>query len=144
MTQGYLKTGTGKLTAAFLLALGCVETGSTLTTSMVYAQEAVSGKAATVEAAAKVLDLRTFALPDGVEMLGEQSLGTLAYGTSADPKAAYEFQKKQLAKLGWKELPGAMTDATLRQWYVHKEDIPQSQRLLRGSPRRSEPRLLTS
>lgn len=121
MTRGYLKAGTGKLTAAFVLALGCLETGNTLTTSLVYAQEASSSKAATVEAAAKVLDLRTFALPNGAETLGEQSIGALAYGTSADPKAAYEFQKKQLAKQGWKELPGAMTDATYASGMFSKE-----------------------
>ena len=50
-----------------------------------------------VEAAAKVLDLRTFSLPEGAEALGEQTLSTLSYGTSADPKAAYEFQKKGAA-----------------------------------------------
>ena len=121
MTRAYWKTNTGKLTAAFLFALGTVETGSILTTSLVFAQEAASSKAATVEAAAKVLDLRTFSLPEGAEIQGEQSVGALSYGTSADPKAAYEFQKKQLSKLGWKELPGAMTDATYASGMFSKE-----------------------
>ena len=121
MTQAHWKTGTGKLALALLLAAGYAETGSGLSGSRIFAQESVAAKAATVEAAAKVLDLRTFSLPDGAEMLGEQSVGALSYGTSADPKAAYEFQKKQLSKLGWKELPGAMTDAAYASGMFSKE-----------------------
>jgi hypothetical protein len=121
MTQAHWKTGTGKLALALLLAAGYAETGSGLSGSRIFAQESVAAKAATVEAAAKVLDLRTFSLPEGAEMLGEQSVGALSYGTSADPKAAYEFQKKQLSKLGWKELPGAMTDAAYASGMFSKE-----------------------
>ncbi len=121
MTQAHWKTGTGKLALALLLAAGYTESGSSNIGSTVFAQESLAAKAATVEAAAKVLDLRTFALPEGAEMLGEQSVGALSYGTSADPKTAYEFQKKQLSKLGWKELPGAMTDAAYASGMFNKE-----------------------
>ena len=121
MTRPHWKTGTGKLTLALLLAAGYAESDSCLNGGAVFAQESAAVKAATVEAAAKVLDLRTFSLPEGAEALGEQTLSTLSYGTSADPKAAYEFQKKQLSKLGWKELPGAMTDAAYASGMFGKE-----------------------
>lgn len=115
------KISAGKLAVAIAMAAGYVESGTTVAGGSAWAQENTAARAATVEAAAKVLDLRTFSLPEGAEILGEQSVGTLSYGTSADPKAAYEFQKKQLAKLGWKELPGAMTDATYASGMFSKE-----------------------
>jgi hypothetical protein len=115
------KISASKLAVAIAMAAGYVESGSGVAGGFVMAQETAAAKAATVEAAAKVLDLRTFSLPEGEEMLGEQSIGTLSYGTSADPKAAYELQKKQLSKLGWKELPGAMTDATYASGMFSKE-----------------------
>ena len=60
MTRPHWKTGTGKLTLALLLAAGYAESDSCLNGGAVFAQESAAVKAATVEAAAKVLDLRTF------------------------------------------------------------------------------------
>ena len=55
MNQADWKTKAGKLVLAFALASGYVESGSTLIGNSVFAQEAVTSKAATVEAAAIVL-----------------------------------------------------------------------------------------
>lgn len=121
MNQPSWKIGTGKLALTFALAAFSVESGSTFFSASAFAQETVVSKAATVEAAARVLDLRTFSLPDGAENFGEQQVGSLSYGTSADPTAAYEFQKRQLTKLGWKELPGAMTDAAYASGMFSKD-----------------------
>ena len=75
----------------------------------------------TVEAAAKVIDLRTLGTPEGAELHGEQHVGAMSYGTSADPTAAYMFQKQQLTKLGWKELAGAMTQAAYASGMFSKD-----------------------
>lgn len=61
---------------------------------------------ATVEAATKVLDLRTFPLLEGAKVGGQRTLGMLMYEAKATPKAAVEFQRKELLKRGFKELPG--------------------------------------
>ena len=45
--------------------LTAAESDCTLTDSVLFAREAVTRKAAAVKAAAKVLDLRTFSLPEG-------------------------------------------------------------------------------
>jgi len=121
MNQADWKTKAGELVLAFALASGYVESGSTLIGNSVFAQEAVTSKAATVEAAAKVLDLRTLGTPEGAELQGEQHVGAMSYGTSADPTAAYQFQKQQLTKLGWKELPGAMTEAAYASGMFSKD-----------------------
>src|SRR5688572_3874251 len=66
---------------------------------------------ATVEAAAKVLDLRKFAVMDGAKLSSQRTLAMLMYDAKASPKDACEFQRKQLLKLGFKELPGGYADA---------------------------------
>lgn len=66
---------------------------------------------ATAEEAAKVLDLRTIALMEGAVVGNSRSLGMLMYEAKGTPKAAFEFQKQLLAKLGFKELPGGYSDA---------------------------------
>jgi hypothetical protein len=121
MNQADWKTKAAKLALAFALASGYLESGSTLIGDSAFAQEAVTSKAATVEAAAKVLDLRTLGTPEGAELQGEQHVGAMSYGTSADPTAAYKFQKQQLTKLGWKELPGAMTEAAYASGMFSKD-----------------------
>ena len=121
MNHAVWKTTAGKLALVFALASGYLESGCTLIGNSVFAQETVTSKAATVEVAAKVLDLRTLGTPEGAELQGEQHVGAMSYGTSADPTAAYKFQKQQLTKLGWKELPGAMTEAAYASGMFSKD-----------------------
>ncbi len=121
MNQSDWKTRASKLALVVALASGYVESGSSLIGSSVFAQETPAAKAATVDAAAKVIDLRTFGIPENAESLGETHVGAMSYGTSADPTAAYKFQKQQLTKLGWKELPGAMTEASYASGLFSKD-----------------------
>lgn len=67
--------------------------------------------AATIEEAAKVLDLRKLSLPAMAEPSGDRQLSSMTYNTSEDPKAAYKFHQEQLVKAGWTELPGTSLDA---------------------------------
>jgi hypothetical protein len=68
---------------------------------------------ATVEAAAKVLDLRTVALPPGAKPGGlPRTLGMLMYEAKTSPKAALEFHRQDLLKRGFKELPGGYSAET--------------------------------
>jgi hypothetical protein len=69
--------------------------------------DASAAEPATPEAAAKVLDLRTFPRMKGAGEASLATLGILLYEAPVDTAAAYEFQKQALAKAGWKELPGA-------------------------------------
>lgn len=71
-----------------------------------FATPAGATEPATPEAAAKVLDLRTFGVMEGSVVEQLRSLGMLMYQAPAQSKAAYEFQRAQLVKNGWKELPG--------------------------------------
>ncbi len=86
--------------------------GSVMTAQAVFAAEDLVKDAATVEEVAKVIDLRTLPLPEGAVVSDNRQLGTLTYETSADLKKSFEFQQKQLTKLGWKELPGSRTEPT--------------------------------
>ena len=63
MRGKFRETSIEKLAIALLLT--AAESGCTLTDSVLFAREAVTRKAAAVKAAAKVLDLRTFSLPEG-------------------------------------------------------------------------------
>ena len=121
MSRAYWKTRSGSLALAIMLAAGYNESGGLLSGNSAFAQETAASHAATVEAAAKLLDLRTYDLPEGAEALGDQHVGALSYGTSANPTAAYEIQKRQLTKLGWKELPGAMTAEAYASGMFSKE-----------------------
>ena len=67
---------------------------------------------ATAEAAAKVLDLRTIPIMEGAKTRSERTLGMLMYEAKATPKAAFEFHRQQLVKLGFKEQPGGYSDKT--------------------------------
>ncbi len=62
---------------------------------------------ASAEEAAKVLDLRTFPRMEGATVNSIHSLGTLMYECKGKPKEAFEFQRQQLVKRGFKELPGS-------------------------------------
>jgi hypothetical protein len=74
-------------------------------------QEATAPKPATVQEAAKVLDLSTFPLLEGAKAPGHRRMAELYYEGKADVKKAYEFQQKALAARGWQELPGTHVDA---------------------------------
>ncbi len=80
--------------------------------SRLFAAEDSAKAAATVEDAIKVLDLRTFTLPEGAVAEGPPTVGMVNYEAKADPKKAFQFPQQQLVKLGWKELPGSMVEPT--------------------------------
>src|SRR5882724_11813387 len=60
---------------------------------------------ATVEQAAKVLDLSKFPLMDGAKPLETPQVANLFYLATGDVKTAFEFNRKALVAQGWKELP---------------------------------------
>ena len=62
---------------------------------------------ATVEQAAKVLDLSTFPLMDGAKPLESPQVAFLFYLATGDVKTAFEFNRKALVGQGWKELPNS-------------------------------------
>jgi hypothetical protein len=62
---------------------------------------------ATVEQAAKVLDLATFPLMDGAKPLESPQVAFLFYLAMGDVKTAVEFNRKALLSQGWKELPNS-------------------------------------
>src|SRR6266850_4209941 len=59
---------------------------------------------ATVEQAAKVLDLSEFPLVDGANPLESPQVANLFYLAPGDVKPAFEFNRKALIAQGWKEL----------------------------------------
>lgn len=62
---------------------------------------------ATVEQAARILDLSTFPLPDGAKPPGSRQVANLSYVATGDVKTAFEFHRKALLAQGWKELPNS-------------------------------------
>ena len=62
---------------------------------------------ATVEQAAKVLDLATFPLMDGAKSAESRHVANLSYVAPGDPKKALEFNRKAFVAQGWKELPNS-------------------------------------
>ena len=62
---------------------------------------------ATVEQAARVLDLSTFPLMDGARSAESRHVANLSYIAPGDPKKALEFQRKAFSAQGWKELPNS-------------------------------------
>jgi len=62
---------------------------------------------ATVEQAARVLDLSTFPLMDGAKPLESPQVANLFYFATGDVKTAFEFNRKALVGQGWKELPNS-------------------------------------
>ena len=61
---------------------------------------------ATVEQAAKILDLSTFPLMDGAKSAELRHVANVSYVAPGDGKKALEFHRKAFAAQGWKELPG--------------------------------------
>ena len=62
---------------------------------------------ATVEQAAKVLDLSMFPLMDGAKSAESRHVANLSYVAPGDPKKALEFHRKAFGAQGWKELPNS-------------------------------------
>jgi hypothetical protein len=62
---------------------------------------------ATVEQAARILDLSTFPLMDGAKPLESPQVANLFYVATGDVKKAFEFNRKALVAQGWKELPNS-------------------------------------
>jgi hypothetical protein len=62
---------------------------------------------ATVEQAAKVLDLSMFPLMDGAKAAESRHVANLSYVAPGDPKKALEFNRKAFVEKGWKELPNS-------------------------------------
>jgi hypothetical protein len=62
---------------------------------------------ATVEQAARVLDLSTFPLMDGARSAESRHVANLSYVAPGDPKKALEFHRKTFVAQGWKELPNS-------------------------------------
>ncbi|PYL78321.1 MAG: hypothetical protein DMF26_01020 [Verrucomicrobia bacterium] len=60
---------------------------------------------ATVEQAARVLDLSTFPVMDGAKSAESRHVANLSYLAIGDVKKAFEFNRKALLEKGWKELP---------------------------------------
>jgi hypothetical protein len=60
---------------------------------------------ATVEQAARILDLSTFALMDGAKPPESRQVANLFYVATGDVKTGFEFNRKALVGQGWKELP---------------------------------------
>src|SRR5215467_8446372 len=62
---------------------------------------------ATVEQAAKVLDLSTFPQMDGAKSAESRHVANLSYVAPGDAKKALEFNRKAFGEKGWKELPNS-------------------------------------
>ena len=62
---------------------------------------------ATVEEAAKVIDLSTFPLMEGAKSSESRHVANLSYVAPGDPKKALEFHRKTFSAQGWKELPNS-------------------------------------
>ena len=91
--------------------------------SRLFAAEDSAKAAATVDEAMKVLDLRTFALPEGTDVESPATVGTVNYEAKADPKKAFQLAQQQLVKLGWKELPGSMVQPTYANGLFQKANF---------------------
>src|SRR5262245_37613558 len=87
----------------FLLGCGAKNGAANDTTS---ADGAIKTPA-TVEQAAKVLDLSTFPLMDGAKSAESRHVANLSYVAPGDPKKALEFHRKTFVGQGWKELPNS-------------------------------------
>jgi len=64
---------------------------------------------ATVEQAARILDLSTFPLMDGAKFTESRHVANASYVAPGDAKKALEFHRKAFVAQGWKELPNSTT-----------------------------------
>jgi hypothetical protein len=75
---------------------------------------------ATVEEAARVLDLSTFPLMDIAKPPESRQVANLFYLATGDLKTAFEFNRKELVAQGWKELPNtSVTDQSASAMFSH-------------------------
>ena len=100
------RTVVRKIFAVCALAcfLGC---GSKKGTAEETASADTNKPPATVEEAAKVLDLSNFPLMDGARSSESRHVANLSYVAPGDPKKALEFHRKAFGAQGWKELPNS-------------------------------------
>jgi len=89
---------------ALVCFLGC---GSKKGSSEETAAADTNKPPATVEEAAKVLDLSAFPLMDGAKSAESRHVANLSYVAPGDPKKALEFNRKAFTEKGWKELPNS-------------------------------------
>ncbi len=82
---------------------------------------AIAAEPATPQAAARVLDLRTFPRPNGAAESSLRTLGMLMYESPVSAAAAFDFQQQQLTKAGWKVQPGAYHDANNHSAQFNKQ-----------------------
>jgi hypothetical protein len=75
---------------------------------------------ATPEQAARVLDLRKFPRMEGANVGSLHTLGMLMYEAKGQPKAAFDFQRQQLAKLGFQEMKGGYASPQSASGYFAK------------------------
>src|SRR5215831_14030358 len=102
----YSRTVIEKLVVTCVVAslFGCgAKNGAATDTSTDGAIEAP----ATVEQAAKVLDLSTFPLMDSAKSAESRHVANLSYVAPGDAKKALEFNRKAFTAQGWKELPNS-------------------------------------
>jgi len=76
----------------------------------------------TVEAATRVLDLRTYPVPEGAQVSSSMhTLAILMFEAKGGVKESYELQRKQLVDRGWKELPGTYLEDTTASGHFSKD-----------------------
>ena len=97
-------------TVAFLFGCGAKNQAADDTTSA----DAIKTPA-TVEQAARVLDLSTFPLMDGAKPPESRQVANLFYVATGDVKTAFEFNRKGLLAQGWKELRNSSVTDPLGQ-----------------------------
>ena len=75
---------------------------------------------ATVEQAAKILDLSTVPLMDGAKPPESRQVANLFYVATGDVKTGFEFHRKALVGQGWKELPNSsVTEQSASAMFSH-------------------------
>ena len=97
-----------------------------------------AGEPATVEAAARVLDLRTFPVPQGAKVSDRRTLAMLMFEAPGGAKAAFDLLRRQFTERGWKELPGSYQDDANASGHFSKEGfiVAASTSNVVGDPRK--------
>jgi hypothetical protein len=109
MTENARLKSSNIATLLFIAALLALAAGTETATAQ--QPGTMLAEPATAEEAARVLDLRTIPMLEGA-IIQMRSLGILVYLGKGSPKEAFEFQRRELAKRGFQELPGRNRDAT--------------------------------
>jgi len=90
------------------------------------AQAAEPTGAASIEEAARVIDLRQVELPTGSTFSEGAQLNMVSYETKSSLKDAFRFQQQRLVKSGFKEQPGSQTEATYCNGMFRKDGFTVS------------------